>query len=81
MTHNAAHANLQEQAMASFQHSSAVVALSWTTAGDGLLVAGELGDVSMYEIAVRQEDSSQNRYFARYNMNDIESRNCSPKSS
>ena len=32
------------------QHSSGIVAMSWTHAGDGLLVSGKAGECAMYEL-------------------------------
>ena len=32
------------------RHVSAIMGLSWTHAGDGLLVSGESGEIAMYEV-------------------------------
>ena len=42
-------------------HPSALVAISWTHAGDGLLVAGQSGEIAMYERDVESADPATKR--------------------
>lgn len=49
----------ESECLALIRHSSDVVALSWTNSGDGVLVAGSEGDVTMYEISYQNRSAME----------------------